>query len=205
MRIALIVEGKTEMAFLPYLRAFLQTRLSGMMPKVIPFPYDGRIPTEGKLKRVVENLLNDRKRPVDAVLALTDVYTGTTPPAFNDAADAKQKMREWVGYNDRFYPHAAQYDFEAWLLPFWDEIQKLAGHNTAAPGGSPESINHHNPPAHRIKDVFRIGGKGRAYVKPRDAARILRGKDLLISAQACPELKLFLNTILILCGGTTVS
>ncbi len=131
MRIVLIVEGKTEMAFLPYLRSFLRTRLAGNMPKLEPFPYDGRIPTGNKLKRVVERLLSNAKNPADAVLALTDVYTGSTPPDFADAADAKQQMRGWVGQNDRFYPHAAQHDFEAWLLPFWDAIQQLAGHNRA--------------------------------------------------------------------------
>jgi len=31
MKITLIVEGKTEKAFLPYLRKFLETRLSGKM------------------------------------------------------------------------------------------------------------------------------------------------------------------------------
>ena len=46
-------EGKTEKAFKPHLIAFLQTRLAGKMPKLDFVPYDGRIPTGGKLKRVV--------------------------------------------------------------------------------------------------------------------------------------------------------
>ena|ERR1700722_12101537 len=204
MRIALIVEGATEQTFLPHLRSFLQTRLSGKMPKLDVVPFDGRIPTENKLKRVVERLLSDRKNPADAVIALTDVYTGSNPPEFTDAADARQKMCVWVGDEKRFYPHAAQHDFEAWLLPFWTEIQELAGSNRAAPAGQPEKINHHNPPAHRIKEVFRTGSRRRAYVKPRDAGRILRGKDLLVAAQACPELKAFLNTILTLCGADPI-
>jgi len=113
-------------------------------------------------------------------------------------------MRDWVGDDERFHPHAAQYDFEAWLLSYWSEIQKLAGHNRAAPGSLPEQVNHDNPPAHRIKEIFRAGSRGKAYVKPRDASRILRGKDLLDSAQACPELKAFLNTILNLCGADAI-
>jgi Domain of unknown function (DUF4276) len=117
MKIAIIVEGETETAFLTHLRSFLQTRLAGRMPKLDPMPYDGRMPTGGKLKRVVERLLNDRKRPADAVIALTDVYTGKKPPEFQDAAEAKAKMRSWVGPEPRFHPHAAQHDFEAWLPP----------------------------------------------------------------------------------------
>jgi hypothetical protein len=204
MRIAIIVEGQTERAFLPHLRRFLSTRLPGRMPNLDPVPYNGRIPTGDRLKRDVERLLNDRRQPADAVIALTDVYTGTTPPQFADAAAAKDQMRRWVGSNDRFFPQAAQYDFEAWLLPFWDEIKRLADHNQASPGGSPEQVNHMNPPAHRLKALFRAGSRGRAYVKPRDADRILRGQDILISARACPELKSFLNTILRLCGADPI-
>jgi hypothetical protein len=178
MKIAIIVEGETERAFLPHLRAFLSTRLAGRMPKLDPVPHDGRVPKGEKLKRIVEQLLALGKPPADAVIALTDVYTGTSPPDFVDAADAKKKMQQWVGPNPRFYPHAAQHDFEAWLLPFWSEIQHLAKSNRTAQWTSPERVNHSNPPSYRINEVFRTGGSRRAYIKPRDAHRILQGKDL---------------------------
>ena len=97
MKIAIVVEGKTEQAFLPHLRGFLKTRSAGRMPKLDPFPHDGRIPTGRSLKRIVEQLLSYGKVPADAVIALTDVYTGTNPPDFADAADAKEKMCQWVG------------------------------------------------------------------------------------------------------------
>jgi hypothetical protein len=200
VRIAILVEGKTEKAFKPHLRAFLETRLAGRMPRLDVLPYDGRIPKAGKLKRIVERLLNDPRRPADAVIALTDVYTGTQPPDFLDAADAKGKMRQWVGETAGFHPHAAQYEFEAWLLPNWDEIRNLSGSNRNAPSGAPERVNHHHPPSRHIKEAFRTGSKGRAYVKARNAARILRGKDLLVAAAKCPELKAFLNTMLDLSG-----
>jgi hypothetical protein len=181
------------------LREFLSMRLSGQMPKLIPLPYDGRIPKQERLRRVVENYLREG---ADAVIALTDVYTGTQD--FVDAADAKAKMKQWVGDNPRFYPHAAQYDFEAWLLPFWPTIQKLAKHNQSAPSGAPETINHENPPARRIRAIFEIGKCRDSYVKLRDGMRILKENDLLVSAKACPELKAFLNTILELCGGEII-
>jgi hypothetical protein len=59
MKIALIVEGKTEKAFIPHLRTFLQRSLPGRMPALAIQIYDGRIPTKDKLKRIVNNLLND--------------------------------------------------------------------------------------------------------------------------------------------------
>jgi hypothetical protein len=200
MKITLIVEGKTERAFLPYLRKFLATRLPNNMPRLDVNPYDGRIPTGDKLKRDVERLLSGRF-PSDHVIALTDVYTGSQPPEFENAIDAKEKMRLWVGQESRFHPHVALYDFEAWLLPYWASIQKLAGHNKTAPTGKPETVNHNNPPAYRIKEIFEIGKSRDSYVKPRDAGRILSKNDLGVAVAECPELKSFINTIISVCGG----
>ena len=198
MKITIIVEGRTEKAFKPHLIEFLKPRLPGNVPRLDPFPCDGRIPTGEKLRRTVQNLLSGRQ-PSDAVIALTDVYTGTKD--FVDASDAKAKMRNWVGANPSFHPHAAQHDFEAWLLPYWDEIQKIAGHNRNAPKGAPESVNHSRPPSQYIKDLFETGSCRKSYSKVRDGNRILKDKDLAIAAQQCPELKAFLNTIIRLCGG----
>jgi len=115
VKVTILVEGDTERVFLPPLRSFLSRHLA-RMPNLSVRPYDGRIPKGDKLRRIVEDLLTKRP-PSDAVIALTDVYTGTSD--FTDAADAKAKMTEWVGGNERFYPHVAQHDFEAWLLPYW--------------------------------------------------------------------------------------
>jgi len=203
MKISIIVEGKTEKVFMPCLREFLKSRLQGNMPKLDPFPYDGRIPTKNKLKRVVEKLLLGRQA-ADHVIALTDVYTGTKPPDFADANDAKNKMRRWVGSESRFHPHAAQYDFEAWLLPYWPTIQKLAGHNRTSPSSNPESVNHQKPPAHRLKEIFEIGSCRGSYIKPREALRILKNNDLIEAVSQCPELKAFINTILSVSGGAVI-
>jgi hypothetical protein len=173
------------------------------MPRLDVFPYDGRIPKADKLKRVVANLLQGNNA-ADHVVALTDVYTGTTPPDFRDASDAINQMRQWVGIEPRFHPHVAQHDFEAWLLPYWSTIQKLAKHNKGAPGGNPESVNHNNPPAYRIKEIFEIGHCRDSYVKPRDAGRILKDNDLLVAINQCTELKAFINTILSVCGASEI-
>lgn len=202
MRIAILVEGKTEQSFKSHLIAFLSTRLSGKMPKLDFVPFDGRIPIGAKLRRIVENLLSDTKQPADAVIALTDVYTGRNPPEFPTAEVAKQKMREWVGPEGRFHPHVALHDFEAWLLPYWKKITQLTGSNHKAPGKNPEKVNHGNSPASRLAAEFRIGPKTKGYVKTRDAGRILKDEDLLVSINACPEFKAFVNTILSLCDET---
>jgi len=171
------------------------------MPRLDMFVYHGRIPKEGDLRTKVERLLAGRQ-PADAVIALTDVYTGTSD--FVDALDAKTKMRQWVGANPSFYPHVAQHDFDAWLLPYWNEIQRIAGHNRAAPGGAPETVNHNHPPSYHIQEIFRIGTCRDDYSKPRDANRILRNKDLSVAVAQCPELKAFLNTVITLSGGQSL-
>ncbi len=201
MRLAILVEGKTELAFRQHLRAFLAGRLADRMPRLILRKYDGRIPKDRKLLATVENLLGGQDR-ADAVIALTDVYTGTND--FADAADAKAKMRAWAGQNNRFHPHVAQHDFEAWLLPYWSTIQKLAKHNRNPPPGLPEAVNHNRPPSYHIREIFEVGKSRDSYIKVRDANRILLDQDLTVAAAACPELKAFLNTILGLCGGPTL-
>lgn len=201
MKIAILVEGATEKAFKPFLQEFLKSRLEQRMPRLRFVTFDGRIPKGDKLKRQVENLLTGTDA-YDAVIALTDVYTGTND--FVDAPDAKSKMKAWVGNNPKFHPHAAQYDFEAWLLPFWSTIKQLAGHNKSAPSGVPEQVNHNNPPSKHIKEIFELG-KRRSYSKTRDAKKILEQNNLIVSVQACPQLKAFINTILALCEGELIS
>jgi hypothetical protein len=198
MKIVVLVEGATEDAFKQKLNDFLKIKLGQQMPKLKFSPQDGRIPKGDKLKRVVENFLSSG---YDAVIALTDVYTGTDD--FKDAADAKTKMREWVGNNPNFHPHAAVHDFEAWLLPYWTTIQKLAKHNLKAPKGTPETVNHNKPPSYRIKEIFECGNSG-SYSKVIHGKRILMDNELMIAIQACPELKAFVNTIISLCDRTQI-
>lgn len=75
---------------------FLKLRQGQQMPKLKFISCEGRIHKEEKIRLVVENLLTGRDA-CDAVIALTDVYTGTKD--FRDAADAKAKMAAWVGKN----------------------------------------------------------------------------------------------------------
>jgi hypothetical protein len=54
------------------------------MPKLTFISEDGRLPTEDRLKRNAQRLLVWQ---YDAVIALTDVYTGSRPFEFKDADD----------------------------------------------------------------------------------------------------------------------
>ncbi len=196
MRIAILVEGRTERAFKPFLVAHLKVKLAGKMPKLDFVPCDGRVPTGKKLKRTVEILLSSGKQQADAVIALTDVYTGSKSPEFPSADDAKRKMSGWVGGEARFYPHVALHDFEAWLLPYWKKIQKITGSNKKSPGKIPEEVNHQKSPAYHLSEVFRTGERTRCnYIKTRDAGRILKDEDLTVAIEACAELRAFVDRI----------
>lgn len=201
LKISIIVEGKTEKVFFPYLREFLQPRLTGNMPNLDPVVQNGRIPKEAKLQRIVKTLMLGTK-PANAVIVLTDVYTGTND--FTTAQDAKSKMNMWVGALPNFFPHVALHDFEAWLLPYWNRILEIAKHNQNPPGGPPETVNHIKPPSRIIAEVFERGECRDSYSKQRDANRILAGQDLNSSINSCPELKAFVNRILGLCGGQLI-
>lgn len=172
------------------------------MPNLDPVPFDGRIPKQDKLRREVVNFLSGR-HPSDAVIALTDVYTGTTD--FANATDAKAKMHQWVENVPTFFPHVALHDFESWLLPYWQTIQQLAKHNRGAPAGLPEDVNHNKPPSKHLEEIFRIGGCRDNYTKERDAKRILKGQNLLTAVNACGELKQFVNRIITLSNGPVVA
>lgn len=213
MKIAILVEGATESAFKEKLSEFLKEYFLREslaqnipvpvldMPRLKFIPQDGRIPKDDKLKRIVEKLLSGNNA-YDAVIALTDVYTGTKD--FLNAADAKTKMTEWVGNNPKFYPHTSSHDFEAWLLPYWNTIQKIAKHNRSVPSGKPEMVNHNKPPSYWIKEIFKIGDCKRDYNKIIDGKAILKNQDLMVAIQACPELKAFVNRIVSLCGGKEI-
>jgi hypothetical protein len=203
LKIVLVVEGKTEKAFLGPLRGFLTSRLGKTMPQIVAHVEHGRVPTGEKLKRVVTWRLDDG---ADAVIALTDVYTGTRE--FDDAADAKNKMRHWVGPEPRFHPHAAQHDFEAWLLPYWDQIKTITGCSRNCPSGDPERVNHGKPPARHIHEAYRTGRKTkntRSYIKTIEPLAILKGQDLIVAAKQCKELRELLDAILSLCGAPKIS
>jgi hypothetical protein len=80
MKIAILIEGKTERAFMPALRRFLKGRLAGRMPNLDPMLYDGRIPTGDRLKRDVERLLREPR----AADAGTAIKNPVTPPGSSE-------------------------------------------------------------------------------------------------------------------------
>jgi hypothetical protein len=193
--IVLLVEGDTETALKQHLKRFLDERATAAgHPKVVLRTKDMMSPSLGKLRGRIRLELHDQK--VTAVVGLIDVY-----PEFASAQEAKEFLRDAAENNPRFYAHAAQYEVEAWLLPYWDSICQRLKVQKKVPGQNPELVNHVRPPSEHLKELYRLAKtRPRKYIKTTEMNAILRGKDLTIAANQCPEFKALLNTLLQLGG-----
>ena len=103
----------------------------------------------------------------------------------------------------KFKADCALHDFEAWLLPYWDRVYRLAGKTPpkAPKWPSLENVDLQKPPSRVLCDDVFTGKPG--YIKTIHGPKILEGQDLRVAADACPELKAFLNTLLDLAGLNT--
>jgi hypothetical protein len=196
--IILLVEGVTEVALKSKLKAFLDERAAvAGRPQVALRTKDIMTLNAGKLRGRIRLELRDPR--VTAVVGLIDVY-----PRCASADEARQFLREAAGGESRFYAHAAQYDVEAWLLPYWDFICQRLGVRRAIPGSNPEEVNLTHPPSKHLAELYRTANPPRKYVKAIEMNAILRRQDLTIAANRCSELKSLLNTLLDLGGLATL-
>ena len=198
MRVVVLCEGRTEAALKRGLRDFINQRTSGSTRLGIDLKrLDGSL-FRKKLGRLVA--LHASDDDVCGIIALTDVY-----PNFKNAADAKKKLQSAVSEvdTDKFRAHAAQFETEAWIIPFWDEIAKSLGVSSQAPSASPEQVNNENPPSRHLKRLYARAKQ--TYEKPIDGPKWLSADRLERAASKCPELKLFLNSILEYAGAEELS
>lgn len=193
--VVLLAEGDTERALREHLKEFLDQRAAQERKPKVRLVTRGRIEVRAdKLLRQVE--LELQNADVQAVVGLVDVF-----PRFAGAAAAKSWLADAVNDNPRFYAHAAQYDVEAWLLPYWEDICRRLKLEKRSPGAHPEQVNGQKPPAYHLDELYRQAKpRARKYNKPIEMRELLRGKDLSVAAAVCPEFKSFLNTLLTLNG-----
>ena len=160
MTIVLLVEGDTERALKDHLKAFLDQRADAEGKSRVRLetrPEVGH--TKGRFRNRVRLELD--KPGVTAIVALIDVF-----PNYADASAAKADLAEKAGNAADFHAHAAQYDVEAWLLPFWGDICRRVGVTQSAPGNNPEQVDQNTPPAYRLKELYWL-----AKPKPRKYAK----------------------------------
>ncbi len=193
MTIILLVEGETEIALKRHLKDFVdqRARLHGRSFIALKTRKIKSLNREALGRQIRLEL---ESHDTQAVVGLIDVF-----PQFKraDASAAKQFLMEAArsaGITHGFYAHAAQYDVEAWLLPYWNDICQRVGVQQSSPGNHPEQVNGVRPPSYRLREFYQRAK--REYTKTLEMPIILEGKDLTIAAGACPELKSLLNTLL---------
>jgi hypothetical protein len=193
LTIVLLVEGSTEKTLTDKIKEHLDQRAESLgRPRVALRAV--------KIKNIEPHALGQQIRlhlqtqHTTDVVGLIDVF-----PHFTSAPAAKLFLREAAeraGVRQHFHPHAAQYDVEAWLLPYWDDICRRIGVKQGPPGGNPEMVDDLKPPSYRLKELYQRAG--RKYVKTIEMPAILKGKDLSVAAKACAELRNLLDTLLLL-------
>ncbi len=192
MKVILLTEGQTETALKEHLKRFLDGRAEAeKRPKLSLVTKNIITLDEHRLRRRIQLELG--QPDVAAVVGLVDVY-----PYFRSADEAKQFLRRVAEHNERFHAHAAQYEVEAWLLPYWEHICRRLGVRRAAPSAQPERVDLDRPPSHHLTELYRQAKPPRKYNKTLEMAALLRGQDLAIAAGQCPEFKALLNTLLAL-------
>lgn len=196
MRVVVLCEGKTEAALRDGLRQYVNSRSGEAKIRVDTRPLHGTT-IRKKIERIVD--LHLANPDTLGVIVLSDVY-----PDFPDASSAKSAILGMVSpaakQSEKFRPHVAKFDVEAWLIPFWDDICKSLGVDPKKPGAKPEEINGQNPPSMRLKDLYRKAKT--CYEKPIDAKKWLTAERIAIAAESCPELMLFLNSLLEFAGSS---
>jgi hypothetical protein len=194
MTIVVICEGATEAALAGGLREYLRARIGGSRNVGVTTRSLKGPTLRSKLARVALHALD--QQDTVGVIALSDVY-----PSHEDAKQTKDALRRFagpVGKDPRFRPHAAQFEVEAWILPFWDEIAKGLRVKAARLGANPEQVNGQTPPSQHLKELFRKAR--RDFDKIIDGPNWLTAERLQHAAQCCPELRAFLSSLLELAG-----
>ena len=138
MTIVLLVEGSTEKTLTDTLKEYLDRRAESMgRPRVALRAVKIKSTEPHALGQQIR--LHLQTQHTTDVVGLIDVF-----PHFTNAQAAKSFLREaaeHAGVRQHFHPHAAQYDVEAWLLPYWDDICRRIGVKQGPPGGNPEMVD----------------------------------------------------------------
>ncbi len=200
MKIILMCEGKTEVALKLELKRLIDEHCQSEGPRrvgLVTRQFEGRTPTRelaGRLREYARQQARDKD--ILGVVALTDVY-----PDYQDAAHAKESLIAAARGADPpagfFHAHAAQFEVEAWAIPFWEEITRRLRVNARPPGANPERINSMKPPSKHFEDLYARAKK--KYEKPIELVKNLKGR-IEEAAKRCPELRKLLDTLISLCN-----
>lgn len=150
-----MVEGKTEKALREVLKRFLDDRATQRRRPKVKLKtklLDSGLLNQERLRDQVA--LSFRDPEVVCVVGLVDVY-----PRFTSAMEAKGFLRQAATGEPRFHAHAAQFEIEAWLLPFWKDICYRLGVQRKPPGANPEQVDLQKPPSRHLSELYRLANR----------------------------------------------
>ncbi|MBI2872031.1 MAG: DUF4276 family protein [Chloroflexi bacterium] len=198
MTVKLYCEGGTEKGLrrlLQPIREELRTRNLGLHIRT----YEGVGQLLHKLPSATRDSLSTGAR---AVFALVDLHGA--PVSFpNPRAPARQRadwLREHLRtlipeqYRNRFYPHVAVHELEAWILADPSGLRERLKTSSLPSWPHPECVNDTTPPSDVLNGLFRARLKIR-YAKIKEGVPLLEKLNLDAVYKGCPSFQLFIDDL----------
>ncbi len=176
-RLAIIVEGQTELSFTNKL---LKPHLLRLDINVINL-------RGGNIS--VEKIHNDAKKLIpnfDYVTTLVDYYGFKNSGHAQSVEELENNIKN--GFPDKLIPYIQKYEFEALVFSDVSVMQTRFNKNYNAKR-NPEDINHNNPPSKILKTTFPT------YDKVLDGVDILRMIGLQKIREKCPRFSQWISKL----------
>lgn len=206
MKFILFVEGDTEKSLAPFLKQWLDARLTHKVGiQIVKFSGFGEFKKDLK-KRVELHLNQDDNNEIISVIALIDIYglELNYPPEINNV----QKRKQWATQyfegqvtNSRFKVFFAIHETEAWLLSDPNIFQKNVRNSFPVRFNKPEEVNFNEPPSVQLNNLY-LAHAHQRYRKILDGSSLFDKLDPNIVCNKCPSFKSMMETLLQLAQDT---
>jgi hypothetical protein len=207
VRVVVYCEGDTEELILKPLLAPYRERLAGCGYGLDVHIFNGAPELKRKIGAATRAAL---QHGVERVFGLIDLYGApivwprnvlqSDDPLAARCEYAREQMRSWVpsDIRDRFHPHLAVHELEAWLLADSQALSDEMGRKVG-PWPRPEEVDFDKPPAALLNELFHTRPNKKRYDKKVDG-RMLFGKVNVDTVyQMCPNFRAFVDDLLALC------
>lgn len=199
-RVVILCEGPSDEKILEVL--FQNVKLSHIVPSFQPL--DGA--TQFKEQKIRSRVCNSLKIPgILAVFALVDLkgfpvnYPKDVTSYIDRAKFVKEHLKDFLSglsESDRFYPHVAVHDIEAWILADKAAVTNYFGSSTLPYRADlPEAIDFDKSPSHLLEDFF-IENKGHRYRKTVHASELFLAVNFDTVYNKCPHFRDFFDDLI---------
>lgn len=191
-KVVILCEGPSDEAILKVL--FQKEKLAHITPWFQPL--NGA--TRFREKEIRSRVCNSLKAPgVLGVFALIDLkgasvnYPADVSFYPDKARFVEQHLKEFLtglSESDRFFPHVAVHDIEAWILADKDAVANYFGKSTISYNADcPEVIDFNRPPSYILGDLFK--SKELVYRKTVHGPELFKTVNVNTVYNKCPHFK----------------